>query len=921
MDDIFVGRHDELAQLRMAFGDVEACHPRLVLIVSPAGMGKTALVDRFIGTLDPLRVLRASGDENETALHYGVVEQLVGLLATSTAALADADRAEPHPEPFQVGARLLEAVGQLEDDAPVVIVVEDTHWADPLSLQAVTFFLRRLRFDRVLTVLTARDEAVGALPAGLHRLLDGEMGTTLELEGLGATEVAQLAGALGAGPLPAWAGQKLRDHTRGSPLHLRALCHELSADQLRAEGDLPAPRSFASLILRRLASCAPETEQLVVACAVLGMRCPLALADRLAGVDAVLVRLREAVLAGLLSPDGPPVRNVAFVHPLVRAAIYHDLGVDRRAVLHTRAAELVGDEAASLRHRVAAAAGEDEELAAKVADLGRRQAGRGAWDAAGLALRSAAGLAPAGPTREGLLLEAVECRVLAGELDDARSLADDVARLAPTPRRDYVLGRLAQVYGDNAEAECMLSAAWNAFDLQRPPEPEVAARAAVQLSVLHMNEGRAHEAVRWARRALDVGPPATTNAVDLLVINLAVVGRADEALALVASLPDHPGETEPHQLDGLLGRGMVRMWTDDLAGGRSDLAALVATCRRRGPFHSGLIALHHLADAEYRLGLWNQARVHAELAVSQGDDAAQFWHQALNHAVAAFPLAGRGDWKPAELHAQAAREAADHLGDAASITWAAMARARVGQARGDQSSVVTALGPLGALVVDHPGVDEPRIQPWRELWAEALVGLGRLDEAEAVLAPAEALAARRSRRSALAGTARVRAVLESARGRRAGAEEAFTHACAHAEGLDQPFEQALLDDAYGRFLRRSGRRRLAAARLGAARDAFHRLGARPFLERCDRELAACGLAPRSRADHYSLSLTSQELAVAQLVASGLTNREAAAELVLSVKTVEYHLGHVFAKLGVARRSQLHAVLAVSSPSRPTAIDD
>ena len=122
----------------------------------------------------------------------------------------------------------------------------------------------------------------------------------------------------------------------------------------------------------------------------------------------------------------------------------------------------------------------------------------------------------------------------------------------------------------------------------------------------------------------------------------------------------------------------------------------------------------------------------------------------------------------------------------------------------------------------------------------------------------------------------MRAVLESPRGRRADAEEAFTHACAHAEGLDQPFEQALLEDAYGRFLRRNGRRRLAAARLGAARAAFDRLGARPFLDRCDQELAACGLAPRSRADHYALRLTSQELAVAQLVASGLTNREAAA---------------------------------------------
>jgi DNA-binding CsgD family transcriptional regulator len=119
-----------------------------------------------------------------------------------------------------------------------------------------------------------------------------------------------------------------------------------------------------------------------------------------------------------------------------------------------------------------------------------------------------------------------------------------------------------------------------------------------------------------------------------------------------------------------------------------------------------------------------------------------------------------------------------------------------------------------------------------------------------------------------------------------------------------PFDRALLEAAYGRFLRRTGRRSAAVAHLEAARAGFADLGALPYLERCDHELAACGRTPAKRTVGPRATLTPQELAVARLVASGRTNRQAAAELVVSIKTIEYHLGNAYAKLGMTSRTQL-----------------
>ncbi|WP_043620287.1 helix-turn-helix transcriptional regulator [Nonomuraea candida] len=283
------------------------------------------------------------------------------------------------------------------------------------------------------------------------------------------------------------------------------------------------------------------------------------------------------------------------------------------------------------------------------------------------------------------------------------------------------------------------------------------------------------------------------------------------------------------------------------------------------------------------------------------DDADQRWLSPVCHALAALVPAARGDWDAARAHVAAALPGRGASVDAvAALAYGCSAAAHLAAARGDHARTVAALEPLLSVKV-HDIVYEPGVVQWLDLLVEALVGLGDLDRAEARLTGMERLAGRRGRRSALAAAARCRGVLHAARHENAAAEAAFTAGLAHVAAAGSPFDEGRLRLAYGRFLRRLGRRRQAQAQLGPALELFARLGALPYADRCERELSACGLPREEGGSTPLMRLTPQEQAVARLVATGMTNRQVARELVLSVKTIEYHLGNAFAKLGVNSR--------------------
>ncbi|HEX6312306.1 MAG TPA: AAA family ATPase, partial [Acidimicrobiia bacterium] len=823
----FVGRRTELSALTAELERARAGEVRVVLVEGPTGIGKTALVRHFLDA-HGLTAVEATGDELESRLAFGVVEQLVAGVADRSALLSNL-RSDRSADPLAVGAELLDLVGNLRFDDALAVVVDDAQWADAPSMQALTFALRRLQADPILGIVVARDDA--ALPEGMRRFVDRERGRRMPVGGLERADLVDLAAVLGIGDLPTRAADRLHDHTRGHPLHARTLMEEIPAPMLRSgNASLPAPRSYAVLVLARLAACSRDVRQLVPAAAVLGQYNPLSTVARVAGLDDPLPAVDEAARAGLLVVEASRPPALSFRHPLVRAAVYDDLGPARRAELHRRAADVV-EGAAALDHRLAAAPAEDATLAAELEADGRRLARAGLAAAAGSRLVAAARVEPAAERRQSLVLDGAELFLGAGEVLDAVLLTDDVAAGAAGARRSYVLGHLAMMGGQVAEAETLLEEAWRNADDE--DDRRVAALAAGLLAQLASLQDRFDDAIAWARRGLTASddPAFTSSSLAVLVGVLAGTGRAEEALATVAGIDAHAVPLAPGDIDALQGRGCARLWTDDLPGAREDLDAVVRAGREAPATRGALIALGYLAETEYRLGSWDHSVLHADLALSLARDSDQLWLDGFVHAHAVWVLAARGDWELAGDRAAAARA----LGEPWALGCVGAASAHLAFCRGDAEQVVAAVQPLLA----HPqraGLDEPGVHRWREPYVDALVTLGRLDDALAVLDPFEEQATARDRRASLAAIHHARARVAAIRGDARGAHACFDVALDHARAVPAPFEHAQVQDAYGRFLRRAGERRAATEHLGAAREVYERLGARPFLERVEREL-------------------------------------------------------------------------------------
>lgn len=916
---LLLGRGAELESLQAAQSSARDGQTRTVLVDGPPGVGKTTLLLVLTELLEDVGVHEVGGDELEAAVTYGVIEQLLRSILPAGDPMELLQRV-PLPDPPTVGAFLVDVLSAVASDGPVVLVVDDLHWADAASLQALAFALRRLRHERVLALLAARREELHRLPEGLLNHVDGHRGMHLQLAGLAPADLAELAVGVGSGHLSELAVRRLHQHTDGIPLHARALLEELTREELEAgepDGTLPAPKAFAALVLGRLADCTVEAERLVAATAVLGGPCTLGTAARLAGVREPMAALQSAVDARLLiARRGVQGYVVRFPHVLVRAAVYHDLGPERLAGLHLGAAELVRDESTALRHR-AAASGPDGALADAAASLSRREAVRGAWSSAAEAAGLASQLSPTPGDRERLLLERIEYLLLAGDGAGLQQLLPRLDDLADDARSRYVRGRLALVTGDWAGGQRHLDEAWGICDPEL--EPALAARISGMAAAVLVNLGEGPATVSWARRALQLGGGATDMATDapwLLMLGLGLSGHTSEGLEIAERMLADTGSIPMARAGALMGRGVLRLWSGDPAAATTDLAAAVAGARASGPFHVGVIAQIYLADAQFRVGDWAAASARAEAAVSAATDAGQLWFAPLMHAVAAFPQSARGRWDEAARHVDAAMQGAEALGHVAGRIWAATAAARLAHARGDHEHILEILDPLATAVDDAEvgDVRNPEIQPWVILHAEARVRV--LSDASAL----DRLEDEWAQPGARIELARLRGLAASANGDQEAALAAFAAPVSTQELRTAPLPCALLRLEHGALLRRSGHRREAHVQLAMAHAALQRLGAHPYLERCEQQMRGCGAGNR-RVDSIALrpeSLTAQEHVVAELVAQGASNREAADALFITVKTVEYHLGNVYRKLHIHSRSQLASRLALIG--RPTYVD-
>jgi DNA-binding CsgD family transcriptional regulator len=890
----FVGRQLELRMIEERLAAVRMGHPQVVLVEGEPGSGKSTLLSHFLGSVSDAVVVEVGGDEAEMLLSYGLVDQLQPDAAT-----------EPGMDPMAVGARLLDLFDELQADGQVaVLAIDDLQWVDRPSARALLFALRRLRADKVLAVVSTR---IGGLTdPGWARFVAGDSRVTrIRLAGLSAGDLTELAGALGLGTLSARGASRLAAHTEGNALYCRALLDEIGVVGLSAAGDggLPAPRDLSAVILARVAALPPATQALLAAASVLGQHAPVVEIMSVAGSTDARDEVDAAVAAGLLS-DGVATTELIFTHPLYRAAIYADLSPTTRRGLHARAARLVVGRA-RLAHRVAASLGPDEALAGELESSALAATAASDVDLAAWALEQAAALSPAMEERERRLLDAAVVLLNAADTTSAaRVLAS--CRVS-SARRDALTGLLGVFTGSPA-AEGRLLAAWQSHDPRT--EREIGARAATSLSNWMVISGRPDQALMWADQAVagtaaGSAPRAMARAGQALAF--AASGRSPEGLGVLDFLPVSGTEVAMSETDALIMRGMLRVYADDLPGAVADLTIAAARLRTGVPSTYPVPCLVHLSDAHFRRGDWDAAVTHAQLATAWAQRSDRPLDLARAHARAAHILACRGQWELAQEHVTASRAAAERFPLVLAVASATAAAVALASARGDIVGVLAATEPLRATTLLDVG-GRPGIFNWRASEADALIGAGRLDDAASALAEFEAAIPSTGLASADLALARCRGNLAAARGHAIQAEAAFAHAHVIAADVAMPFEHALVSLDDGRRLRAAGNRPAAVARLEAAHRMFSDLGAEPYARICATELAALQVTAATDSPRALLGLSRAELAVARLVATGMTNREVAGELFLSVKTVEYHLRNTYIKLDITSRRELTARL-------------
>jgi DNA-binding CsgD family transcriptional regulator/tetratricopeptide (TPR) repeat protein len=890
----FVGRETELRVLGERLVAAQLGQPQVVYIEGDPGAGKSTLLARFLSSVSDAAILEVSCDEAEMTLSYGVADQfhLEGSL-------------EPGIDPMAVGAQLLDRLDQLQAEGQVaVLAVDDLQWADRPSSRALLFALRRLRADKVLTVLSTRLGELG--DPGWSRFVAGDSRVTrLRLGGLSATNLTELASALGLGQLSERGASQLVAHTDGNALYSRALLDELGVAALSTVGNsgLPAPRDLSAVILARTGALTSTTQAFIGAASVVGQHGPVATIRAVAGLADAHQEVHAAIAAGLMV-EGPSLAEVTFAHPLYRAAVYADLSAPHRRGLHSRAAELVGGRA-RLAHLVAASPGSDEPLAADLEASAAATSDIGDWTSSAWAMEHAAALSPAASDRERRLLHAAEILLNAADTTAARRVLSQSEE--SSPRRDALLG-LLEVFSGSPTAEVRLLAAWNDHDPLT--EKEIGARAATSLINWMVVSGRPDEGLAWADRAIGAttaGSPLRAMARTGQAYALAADRRSAEGLRVLGFLPDSGSEVRITETDALIMRGILKVYTDDLAGAISDLSIATARLRSGLPSTYPVPCLVSLSDAHFRRGDWDAAIAHAQMATFSAQDTDRPLDLTRAHSRAAHVLAFRGQWDAAESHLAAARSAAERFPFVLAVAAASTAAAALASARGDLGGVLIAVESVRATRhLDVGGC--PGIFNWRAMEVDALIGLGRADDASEALRAYEAAVAETGLASAALSAARCRGNLAVAQGLAPDADDAFARAHELEPEVPMPFERALLSLDHGRHLHHTADPSAAVSQLELAHHIFSDLGADPYVQACAEDLATLRVTAATSSTATLLGLSRAELAVARLVATGLTNREAADQLYLSVKTIEYHLRNTYMKLDITSRRDLAALV-------------
>lgn len=916
--DWFVGRQAELTEILQTARRVRRGEPWGVLVEGEAGIGKASLIRRALAELTDFTVLHAVCDPGRSGSDLGVI----GQLWRATDAIAHGFAPAPGPPGGNADRELLGSVTRLCTSGPVAVVLEDAQWADSLSARALSSLLHRLDGGSVLTIATVRSGCFrvsrpGASADDWRRAFLGRAWSRhLLLAGLTASEVAGLTERYWPGGLDQAASQWLHHYTGGIPALLTALLPGLAADGSWAPGVPPRlPGTTVAVVSGMLASLPQTSRALLAAMAVLDDRMPLALVASVAGVRHARAALEPLIEKGLAGWDPAEFLSpVSIQHPIYRDAIYRLLPSARRRALHAAAARHVSG-IAVWRHRVAAAGLPNAILALALEKEAERYCQAGKAEPAGMLLLWSSGASADRADRERRLLLAVEQLLFCGKMNLITEVQPHLEACPPSAARNLALGLLAGRSGRYSRALTLLSEARRLAgtgDLGH----ELGIYVDLALAALHAEQGDAETERQAASRLLAAPglPEPVRQQAQVFLVDAAGHAEGGPAAALrllqdTVAVPSDPAELASGGGLLLWARGKWRALAGQLTAAAGDLSLLLRSADEVTMTSTRPLAQAYLAFTQFRLGQWQAAAVTAGQAVVSAGPATPAWLQVPAHSVAACIAAVRGEWQQARYHARTAQHSHDRAGRDTFAAFPAVAAAMIAGARADYPAMLAAF----TAVLRRPGPVGYQQAWWGPLYVEALVGRGELSAAREALAELKAFAAA----SGQLGTALawLDAWLTASTGDRAGAAARFAEAaCRPAPPDDIPFHRARLAHEYGRLLSSLRQRKTAIRWLYEARTWYTMLGAQPYLDRCDADLLGCGVRRGTQepsadgGDGQPLAvLTARERRIVYLVASGLTNQEVGSELYVSAKTVEYHLGNIFAKLGITSRRQLRSL--------------
>jgi DNA-binding CsgD family transcriptional regulator/tetratricopeptide (TPR) repeat protein len=912
---VIVGRDSELRRIDALIDAARRGLGGALVVRGEAGIGKTALLAAARERAADVRVLAASGVEIEAHLPFAALAQLIDpvldrrdrLPAPQTAALAGALALGP-PAPgdrFAVCVATLGLMQAAAEDVPVLALVDDAHWLDPASAECLGFAARRLGGTRVALLLAIRDPERAA--PGIEEIPDLEATPLLE------TDARRLLAAT-APDLAAGVRDAVVAAAAGNPLALIEVAAQLTPAERAGRAPLPEPLRptgrLGAVFERRVAALPPDAREALVVAAAAGGGDVATIwqACRALGVDERALEAAEA--QGLLRLASG---RLAFAHPLVRSAAYHGASRPRRRAVHRALADAIqGDRRAW--HLAAAAAGPDEEAARALQDAGAAAAARRGYAEAATAYERAAELSPEPDDRARRLRRASGARVVVGHLERSLALLDEIAALgtptAQDPRLVHMRSLLLIGTGQFAAGFAMLKALAEAA--AGVADPTMAAFLHADAAMAALIAGDCRETLALAERAAALLGDADDPRARAHVVSALSAGRVFGRQAAAARADLDRTRALLVQLDPLDWTVGLRIHAlaihlcnalEEYEQARAIAGAALAVLEDAGAVGARANPLSHAADAAYRLGEWDVAWRETAEAIALADEtrADETLVRGLVHR--ARLLAARGFEAEAREHAERALTIAERsgIGTIAPYVRAALAFLDLGLGRVD--AVIARLEGFGEVVATVHGMVHPSIIPWRPDLCEAYVMAGRLDDArrEAAVIADEA--------EAVGGTAG-RAMAARCEGVVATAfDEPFERALALDRMRPMPFERARTLLAYGARLRRARRRAEARRVLHEAEEIFVALAAAPWGDRVAAELRAAGAVRRPPRAAARDELTAQETRVAAALARGLTIREAASELFLSPKTVDFHLQQVYGKLAIRSRAEL-AVVAV-----------